>query len=85
MPDDLHQEILDTLDSAGARVGKSTHITTAGLADRLDVDRAAVEQALATLRFDEQRVLKGPRVGDAGSQWRIEDRDDDADHLAVDD
>lgn len=44
--------------------------------------RAAVEQALATLRFDDQAVLKGPRLGgDAGSEWRIDTRDDDADYL----
>jgi hypothetical protein len=44
--------------------------------------RTAVKQALATLRFDEQAVLKGPRLGlDQGDAWRVDTRDD-TDHLA---
>lgn len=85
MTDELQRQILDHLDVAGARVGEPTHLTTAELVERVDAERPAVEQALATLRFDDQAVLKGPRLDDdAGSEWRIDTRDDDADYLTDD-
>jgi len=85
MNDDLDRQILDHLDVAGARVGEPTHLTTPELVERVDADRPAVEQALASLRFDDQAVLKGRRLdSDAGDAWRIETRDDDADHLPTD-
>jgi hypothetical protein len=77
----LPGDILDHLDVAGARAHEPTHLTTAELVDLVDAERPAVEQALATLRFDDQRVLKGQRLGpDQGDTWRVDTRDDD--HLA---
>jgi hypothetical protein len=61
--DGLAGDILDHLDVAGARAHEPTHLTTAELVDRVDAERPAVEQALATLRFDDQRVLKGQHLG----------------------
>ena len=63
MSSEIQRQVLDELDAAGARVGPATHLTTTELVDRVDADRDAVEQALATLRFDEQAVLKGRRLG----------------------
>jgi hypothetical protein len=60
---DLREQILDHLDVAGARVGEPTHLTTAELVERVDAERPAVEQPLAALRFDHQRVLRGQRLG----------------------
>jgi hypothetical protein len=46
----------------GARVSERTHLLPAESVKRIDAGRAAVEQTLATLRVNDQCVLKGQRL-----------------------
>lgn len=72
--DSDHETIVRILKDANAIVGNSEHLTTADVAEKLDIDQSEAESLLSELKWDHEIVLKGPDIGADGDQWRLDDK-----------